>query len=204
MTALHTVREDWLIDFTDRARERFEAIGYPLPYNLRTSIGWTSKGADSNCIAEATHASASSDGHYEIFVSPRTPQGDNVDVAVAAALTHELAHLAAGFEHGHKGPFKRCATALGLVGRMEATLPGTDWFKWAQPILEEMGPMPMGTIDLSKATAGRAPTAKTSLLKTYCPSCGWLARVTFKHIEAHPYLNCPVPDCTGVLIAEIK
>jgi hypothetical protein len=35
-----------------------------------------------------------------------------------------------------------------------------------------------------------------------CPACGFLARVTRKHIAPHPFLNCPVPDCAGELICE--
>lgn len=194
-------REAWMNSFIDAARPHYEAAGHPIPLNIRVSIGFTSTGYKSSCVAECWFPQASDDGHYELLVTPTT----QTEARIAGLITHEVAHAAVHAKNGHKGhgkPFKDLATALGLVGPMQSTTEGADWYAWAAPILEAIGPMPYAPLK-----AGTAPPRKTSTtytLKVECPACGWLARVTRKHIDAHSHLNCPVPDCGGALEVEVK
>lgn len=193
MTYQYSTREDWLNAFIDASRDKFESVNAPLPVNVRVAVGFTSRGIKGARIGECWSDSASEDGHYEIFIKP-TLEGE---ARICDALTHELIHAAAGIEAGHGPAFKRIALALGLTGKMSATVAGPDWYEWSLPIIESLGPMPYGALRGGMSTSRRKQ--KTALLKVECPVCGFLARVTNKHIEPHSHLNCPVPDCVGVL-----
>jgi hypothetical protein len=192
--AKYETREQWLNAFVMYSREHFARVGFPLPEKVRVSVGFTSHGVRSNRIGECWHDAASQDGHFEIFLKPTI----ETDARMADILTHELCHAAAGLDAGHGPQFKRVANALGLVGRMTSTTASSEWYTWALPILDAIGPMPYAALADGKSSA--PPKQKTSLLKVECPACGWLARVTHKHIGAHEYLNCPVPECVGVLV----
>lgn len=190
-------REEWLNAFIDRARPVFEAANAPLPINVRVAVGFTSRGVRGTRIGEVWSDSASEDGHFEIFVKP-TLDGA---ARICDVLTHELVHAAVGLAAGHGMAFKRVALAVGLQGKMTATTASADWYKWALPIIEELGPLPYGALSTEGYSSARKKQ-RTALLKVECPSCGWLARVTSKHIDQHSHLNCPVPDCVGQLIVE--
>lgn len=194
---MYATREDWLNAFIDVARPIFASANAPLPINLRVSVGFTSKGFRGNRIGECWSSDASEDGHYEIFLKPTIHDRTKV----CEVLTHELIHAAVGIPAGHGTAFRRVATAVGLGGKMTSTIAMADWYKWALPLIDSLGPMPYAAIDGDALSSGK-PKQATALLKVECPVCGWLARVTNKHIAPHSALNCPVPDCVGVLICE--
>lgn len=192
----YATREEYLNAFIEAARPHFERVNAPLPSNIRVAVGFTSRGLKGTRIGEVWSDASSDDGHFEIFVKPTLH-----DVAaICAVLTHELTHAAVGLDKGHNAHFKRVAVSLGLGGKMTATQPETSWYAWALPIIDKLGAMPYGALSGGISSARR--TQKTSLLKVECGVCGWLARVTNKHIQPHSQLNCPVPDCVGVLICE--
>lgn len=194
----YETREAWLNAFVTLSRPHFAAVDAPLPEKVRVSVGFTSTGARSNRIGECWHDAASADGYFEIFLKPTI----ETDSRMADILTHELIHAAAGLDAGHGPKFKRIANALGLSGRMTSTVATAAWYTWALPILDVIGPMPYGQLTDGKSTA--KPKQKTNLLKVECPACGWLARVTAKHINGHDHLNCPVPECVGVLTTDAE
>jgi hypothetical protein len=195
--ATFATREAWLNKFKDAARPCFEDAGFPLPENVRVSIGFPSGGTRGRAIGECWSAVASKDGHFEIFLRPSI----ETDARIADVLTHELVHAAVGLEAKHGKPFKRCATALGLEGKMTATVAGDGWRKWALPILEELGPMPGAPLTEMKKL-GKKQT--TRMLKCECSDCGFVFRTTRSHIGSHPEgLRCPAPECGGeVVVAE--
>jgi hypothetical protein len=188
----YPTREAWLNAFVTFARPHFERVGAPLPERVRVSVGFTSQGARSNRIGECWNDTASADSYFEIFLKPSIEN----DARIADTLTHELVHAAVGLAAGHGKRFAAVATALGLTGRMTSTTAGTDWYLWALPILAELGAMPYGVLTGGQSSA--KPKQKTYLLKVECPSCGWLARVSNKHMD-HATLHCPLPDCDGEL-----
>lgn len=192
----YETRENWLNAFVAATRPRFAEIGAPLPDKVRVSIGFTSTGARSKRIGECWHDAASADGHFEIFLKPTI----ETDARMADILTHELCHAAAGIDAGHGPQFKKVAVAMGLKGKMTSTIASSEWYAWALPVLKELGPMPYAVITDGQHTG--KPKQKTNLLKVECPECGWLARVTAKHILPHDHLDCPVPDCGGELSVE--
>src|SRR5437879_517916 len=80
----------------------------------------------------------SGDDHFEILVSPVIADS----MRVAGILAHELIHASVGVQHGHKGPFRQMAKALGLEGKMTATTEGEAFKRLLTPILEAVGPYP--------------------------------------------------------------
>lgn len=193
--ANYETREEWLNAFIDAARPVFEQAGAPLPLNVRVAVGFTSKGMRGRSIGECWSDIASDDGHFEIFIKP-TLEGE---ARICDVLSHELVHAAVGIDAGHGPRFKRVATSIGLVGKMTATIAGPDWMTWAVPLIERLGPIPYAALHGGQSS-GR-PKQKTYLQKVECPACGFVARVTAKHIEPHSHLNCPVPDCAGELLS---
>lgn len=187
-------REQWLEAFAEASRPHFARVGYPLPRNVRVSVGFTSGGARGRAIGECWSSIASADGHFEIFLRPSLQR----DSRIADVLTHELVHAAVGLEAKHGAKFKRCATALGLTGKMTATVAGDGWREWALPILAELGPMPGAP--LAEMQSGRKKQT-TRLIKCECNACGFSFRTTRKHIDANPAgLRCPSHDCEGEMV----
>ena len=190
-------REDWLNAFASKARARFAEIGAPLPENVRVSIGFPSSGIRSKAIGECWTHAASSDGHFEIFIHPGL-QGS--DARLADVLTHELVHAAVGIEAKHGPRFGKVARALGLEGKLTATVAGEAWHLWADPVLAELGAMPGAALSGVKSTIKKQGTR---MLKLTCTACGFSCRTTKKHIEAAgDGLTCPIPACDGDLLQE--
>ncbi len=61
-------------------------------------------------MGQAFDPSISADGTFEVFINPVI---DN-PVDVLAVLAHELGHVWAGIQCGHRGEFARFARAIGL------------------------------------------------------------------------------------------
>lgn len=186
----HANREAWLHAFTDAARPHFAVASRPLPDTLRIGVGWTSGGARaaSKVIGECYHPAAASDGVRSIIIS--TGAGLPDAEAVAAVLTHELAHAALDAGVGHKRPFVDLVRALGLEGKATATVAGDVWRAWAAPALEALGPYPHSTL-----TAGETGKKKqgTRMLKAAC-ECGYTVRLTRKWADA----GLPICGACGV------
>lgn len=194
--AKYETREQWLNAFVDYSRPHFERVGAPLPVRVRVSVGFTSSGKRGKAIGECWNDTASADSHFEIFLNPTI----ETDARICDILTHELIHAAVGIKAGHGPKFRAIATALGLGGKMTATVALADWYLWALPILDDIGPMPYAKLTAGENTG--KPKQQTNLLRVECSSCGWLARVTRKHIVPHDELVCPIPSCDGHLVCD--
>lgn len=187
----YPTREQWLNAFVTRARDVFTALGEPIPVQVRVSVGFTSSGARGKVISECWSEQRSRDATYEIFIRPTQDDASRV----ADILTHELCHAVVGLDVGHKAPFKRCAKAVGLEGKMTATVAGEAWHSWADPILADLGPLPHAALDdrLRKKQS-------TRLLKVECDACGVVARMTKKHILGN--MRCPHRGCKGRFVCD--
>lgn len=187
-------REAWLNRFKDEAKAKFAEAGAPIPDNVRISIGFPSTGRRSKRIGECWGTVSSNDGHFEIFLRPSLEN----DSRIADVLTHELIHAAVGLEAKHGPVFKLCAVALGLKGKMTATIAGPKWHEWADPILKKIGPMPGAPMNDGMMTVDKKQT--TRMIKCECDTCGFIFRTTRSHILAHiKTLGCPDRDCDGML-----
>jgi len=201
----YETREQWLNACVMAHRPFFDAAGYSLPLNIRASIGFPINGIRSSEIGVIVYPEASTDSHYEIFINPILKDGATVgESTIASTLTHELVHAALDYNladrgHDQKTFGKLAKKILGLEGRCEATYAGADWYAWASPMLDALGPMPYS--EISAALLKQKKTVPTWGIKVECPDCGWLARASKKHIQPHTHLNCPAPECDGILIA---
>jgi hypothetical protein len=180
-------REVWLHTFIAAAAPKFAELGFPIPDEVRASIGFTSKGRRSNRVGECWDRSASGDQHFEMFIVPTL--GDTAEIA--GILTHELVHAAVGLKAKHGAKFRKAATALGLEGKMTATTTGPAWHAWADPVLKAIGPYPAkALVSGMGSTAG--PKQGTRMIKCDCRHCGFAFRTTKLHLEAVAYAPaCP-------------
>lgn len=189
--AQHINREAWLNAFVAAAGPQFESVGNPIPGNVRVSVGFTSRGKRGSAIGECWGKTSTKDGHFEIFIRPSIES----DSRIADVLTHELVHAAVGLEAKHGIVFKRCATALGLEGKMTATVGGVDWRAWASPILKALGPMPGSPLDEGITLT---KTQTTRMLKCVCGDCGFIFRTCRKNLDDNDgSLTCAKPGCGG-------
>lgn len=171
-------REGWLTAMTELLRPLFREQGYELPERMRVSCGWphirgTAK--QKSRIGEAWSSRVSSDGTSETFISPLISDA----VEVADILVHECVHHAVGTEHGHKLPFRRLARAVGLTGKMPATVAGPELRKRLHALCDQLGPYPHASID-----GTRDRRQSTRMLKVLCRACGCIARMTRHWIDS--------------------
>ena len=172
-------REEWLTQLAERyclplikqhaalaaERSKFRvSCGFPKGRGGRGAVR----------IGECHAPKSSADGTVEIFISPTISD----PVEVAATLLHELVHFAVGNECGHKGAFRTVAKAVGLEGKMTATVPGAAlvvrikdlWLLWLPPYPHAA---------LKPSDAAERPGSR--LLKMACASdCGFTFRISAK------------------------
>jgi hypothetical protein len=159
-------RQRWFEHGVAALRERFDAVGYTIPRNIRVSVGWPKGAAFCNKIGQCWLPAASSDQHAQLFISPELAD----DVRILGVLAHELVHATVGTEAGHRAPFKRCALRVGLCGRMTATTESDAFRAWAAALVARIGPYPAGFLTIGKKQS-------TRLLKCECPSANWSIRL---------------------------
>lgn len=183
------IREAWLVRVAETLRPVFEEIGYKLP-KYRISCGFTGSKKKTS-IGVCWAASASKDNTHEIFVHPNQAE----PLEVAAIVAHELTHAAVGLDKGHGKVFAKVAHALGLEGKMTATVPG-DIFKarWAK-LAPQVGDYPHAPLTAYNEGVSSGPKKQgTRLAKVSCDDCGYTMRVTRKWLDvAVP--ACPNDEC---------
>lgn len=166
-------REEWLTRMADKyVWPLIERHGGKRPEKVRLSVGFP-KGSRS-AIGQHWDPGLSADGTHEVFISPRL--NAESDTGAVATLVHELVHAALPPNTGHKGPFKRLATAVGLEGKMTATNAGKELMASIKKWIEELGAYPHAV--LTPANAEAKPGSR--LLKLECPGCGYILRTTAK------------------------
>ena len=181
------LRAQWLEEVTEALRGLFTAKGFTVPANVRFGVGWP-KGSHGRAqtLGQCWPAVASADGHFEIFLTPTLGTKDTM--SIIGTLAHELDHATVGCECGHKGPFKHCALAIGLTGKMTATTEGPLFRAWANPLIARIGDFPAGA--LADAPPGYRPQG-TRMIRCVCEQCGYLARTTRRWIAEAGTPLCP-------------
>jgi hypothetical protein len=168
-------RELWLQNACELLRSDFEAISYPLPASVRVSIGFPSKSAlarQKQRIGECWDASATIDNTAQIFITPLLDDS----VRILDVLVHELVHAAVGAKCKHRGAFVKAATAIGLTGKMTATVAGPKLVDRLNDIIERLGPIPH-----ARLIAGtKDKTQTTRLLKAECSNDEYIVRLSKK------------------------
>ena len=188
-----STREGWLSDLTGHLRPVFAGIDYPLPEKIRASCGFPSRGAlakKQKRIGEAWSSDSSDDKHFETFVSPMLDDA----LEVAAVQVHELCHCAVDVKCGHRKPFTRVAKAIGLEGKMTATVAGETLKASLEEIIEELGPYPHAKLVHNSNSKKQG----TRMILVKCPECGYQVRTTKKWIE----VGTPTCPCGQLMKAE--
>jgi hypothetical protein len=174
-----TTREAWLMTAIEHLRAKFTDIGFQLPQQIRVSTGW-SKNARKGSIGWTWISSAAEDNVSNVFISPE--KSDSVEVL--GILIHELVHVADNCQHGHTGAFKTMALALGLTGKMTATVPGEDLTDEFEALVCIMGDYPHAKMLTGVNGKSSGPkTQTTRMIKVTCDCCGYTVRTTRKWIE---------------------
>ena len=162
----------------------FDDMGFPLP-EFQVSSGFPSSGRRGRATAEAWQEDDG--GSYRVLVRPdrHDPQ------KLAAAIAHQLAHIAAGSRKAEgRHLFRHIAISIGLRGRATEAAPGRLFQELAAPILTKAGPLPEPFVGPPKDA--RKAKQKTRLIKVSCRQCGYVARVSRKWLVALGEPHCPV------------
>jgi|GEM_PF-1396928 len=143
-------RESWLDAFVQQVRPLFVEAGFPLPKTLHVSVGFPSRnalrGGGKTTIGQCWSGQVSEDGNPHLFVSPLVSGAFHC----GEIMVHELAHSAVGTECGHRGPFRRCALAVGLEGKMTSTVAGEELKQRLNDVAELLGPYPHPALNAVK------------------------------------------------------
>lgn len=187
-------REQWLATAVDRLTVGlFTEHGAQVPDHIKVSCSWPSQSIRKR-IGEAWTEKASADGYHETYISPVLAER----VPVLAVLVHELVHHAVGIEAGHKAPFKRLATTVGLEGKMTATHAGEALTERLLLLGNELGPYPHAAVDPGEGKKTQA----TRLRKCECPECGYIVRTTDKWLSLYGTPYCPCNEDTHIRMKE--
>jgi hypothetical protein len=171
----------------DWSQRRYRvACGFP--------IGYRGSRTGKVTLGQAFDPSISADGTFEVFINPILDK----PLDVIAVLAHELAHVWAGIQCGHRGEFARISRAIGLEGPLTSTIPGVELRGKLEGIVGMLGAYPQAKVD---------PNARkkqgTRLLKLQCNDCGWTARVSaLQGNRLHAASPCPVCISVGSLKVE--
>lgn len=202
----YATREEWLLDASDLIQQAIvarltkrgitfmsrEGVDlHPSINPLRISVGYPAHVRPSTRgkpVAECWMPEMVADGIPAVFISPELH--DSYDVL--EHLTHEICHVIAIHEHGHRrgGDFAQVARVAGLVGPLTSTWADVelrDFFKFL--IERHLGEYEKVHSPLLPGT--HIPT-KTSLLKAHCSQCGFTARVSRKWAKVIDH-KCPFP-----------
>lgn len=183
------IREEWLLTLAKQMQPSVaDAANQELP-PFRVTCGWPSsggRGRKRRVRGECWPATASADGHAEIFISPQ--EADTKEVA--AILCHELIHAALP-KAGHRKPFQAAAKKLGFTKPFTGAVT-VNWFDlWVDPILKSIGDYPHAEIIAASTIAGQKKKQVARQLLCVCEACGYKARVARKWIEEIGPPACP-------------
>lgn len=200
-----SIREQWLETAIELMKPHFtESIpGVEFP-KVRVSVGWPGGKSGPRTIGQCWPPLAATDNVSQIFISPVLDD----PILVLATLAHELIHAIDEVKSGHKGAFGVMARAIGLEGRLTATVPGETLSAVLSTILEKLGAYPHAAIvaaggvqkpgDPTRTITG-APSRNKSMQKVTCEESGYVARVSNKWLlEGTP--SCPCHNVPMVIV----
>lgn len=132
-------RQAWLNQVASQMSNWFADLGFPLPA-FQVASGFPSSGQRGSNTAEVWQGDGESS--FTIFVRP-----DRSDAhKVAAAIAHQMAHMAAGSRDSHGHLFRHIAVSIGLRGRATEASPGRLFKELVEPVLHQAGVLPTSTL----------------------------------------------------------
>lgn len=181
-------REQWLLSATDELKALFKQIGEEVPSDVKVSCGFPlgyRAGSKHQAIGVCHPRSHSESGVNEIFINPN--QDDSL--RVLDVLTHELIHAIDDCKSGHGAEFRRMALAIGLTGKMTATVASPELEEKLKAILEKIGDYPHAKIEATRKKQS------TRMIKHVCEhDCGAIIYQSRKQSDENPMLCA---NCTG-------
>lgn len=183
-------REEWLNKLTSQyLRPLFAKNGYTIPTNIRLSCSLPSSRAfaKKKVVGQCWSPEASADKTHEIFCSPT--EADSQEVA--GTLIHELVHATVGVDHGHRKPFRDCAIAVGLEGKMTATTSSKELIAYLEPAILKLGAYPHAKLDYNK----RKKQKTRNVLVSCQHGCGFKTRAARSQLGHANLQNCQ--ECEG-------
>lgn len=181
-------REHWLTRLVHELEPLLQEKGHKMP-KFRISCGFPAgrsrpkASGGAVALGQCWGAKASGDGTHEIFVSPIRSDA----IEIAGTTLHEMVHAVLPEGTGHKAKFARLAKSVGLEGKPTVCAPGDDLNERViKAIVEKLGPYPHAALD---ATSYKKQN--TNLLKSMCPFCGYVVRVTRKWLDSDGPVICP-------------
>ncbi len=188
-------REEWLVAGVEALAPIFEQEGESLP-PVKVSVGWPGgRGKKNSVIGQCWSPAVAADEVSHVFISPVLDDA----VRVLDVLAHELVPAInfAGPDAGcgHKGAFARIAKAIGLEGKLTATVAGPGLKDCLDRIVEDLGDYPHGAL-VSGADGADGPKKQgTRMLKIECAEgSGYIVRMTRKWLDEFGAPKCPCHD----------
>lgn len=194
-------REEWLVEGVEAMRSIFAQVGEEIPA-VQVSVGWPGgNGRKNSVIGQCWHKDASASGIAQIFVSPVLDDA----ARVLDVLAHEIVHAIDENASGHKGRFAKIAKAIGLEGKMTATVAGEGLAECLKAIAADLGDYPHGALINPGAGADGPKKQGTRMLKVVCTAGDegedvYVVRMTRKWLDAVGAPTCP---CHGETMSEV-
>jgi len=188
MTAKFQTREEWLVAAVAALAPIFAAVEETLP-EVRVSVGWPGgNGRKNSVIGQCWSTKVASDSVSQLFISPVLEDA----VRVLDVLAHELIHAIDDCVSGHKGRFAKIAKAIGLTGKMTATVAGDDLKAELEKIAANLGDYPHAAIVNPGQGADGPKKQTTRMMKVECSEgSGYKARMTRQWLEEYGAPFCP-------------
>ncbi len=197
-TAKFDTREEWLVAaVASLGKTVFADAGVELP-PVRVSVGWPGgRGKKENVIGQCWPTGLAADKKAQLFISPVLNDG----ARVLDVLAHELVHAADDCQNGHRAPFARIAKAIGLTGKMTATVASPELVEKLNALILELGIYPHA--ELAKSGGSHEPKKQGTrqLLAECAVGSGYKVRLTRKWIDE---LGAPIcPCCEQRMIVDL-
>lgn len=189
-------REAWLNRAIELFRGRlFAQNDLVIPANVRISVGFPkgTRGKGAHSIGQCWAVDNSADKHSEIFIHPELSDPSRVLDVTA----HELVHVVRGHEAGHGKLFKQAAVAIGLEGKMTATVASAKLKLVLSDYASHLGPYPHAALNSASKSSGPKKQG-TRMLKILCNVCGYTARTSAKWID----VGLPTCCCGEEMVSE--
>ena len=191
-------REEWLVSGVELLQDRvFKQADLEIPNDVKVACGFPSsnaKAGKNQAVGVCHPRSHSEDKVNEIFINPC----ESDSLRVLDVLAHELIHAIDDCKNGHKKPFKDMAVAIGLTGKMTATVASPALEEILQKMVVEIGKYPHAKIDTSQKKK-----QTTRQKKVECSSCEGIFYTSRKHLQAlSDYSPCPFCSEEGSLVFE--
>jgi len=182
-------REAWLSAAVELMKPLFKSANYAIP-TVRVSCGWPSSGGTAEkkrTIGQCWSKESATDKTCQIFISPWL-----IDTAseqgVLPTLVHEVVHAVVGIECKHNKVFGKCARAVGLEGKLTATIAGPKLLEACQLWNRSLGEYPHARLDSFKSPVKKQTTR---MVKCECEACEYTVRTSRKWLDAAGAPLCP-------------